>query len=298
MTEDSYCYDKAKYHFDGDFPKDLPLAQAYVHTGLFLGWLIDHNLCSDFFVQEAKEDIEQFKKRQLTGPQIYEHWDGCLISEMLSEQGNRFAAAYFDFEHGQFLADYEKLFCSQLPSLYHVKDTWENYDKLAALIDQRYKVSINKHELKKRQELLKQRLSRDEQLKAKQALLSELDRQCEHYTLYFDGEEEPLKVVNNLPLTAFGAFDLSQARDITQIQFEPATLEADLAGLIKSKKLGEPLVYLIWALGPCLSLKLRLAAAVKNASLLWEDSDDLFLVCPDKWAIELQHDNKLLFGRV
>ena len=30
-------YDKAKYHYGGDFPEDLPDEQAFVHTDLYLG---------------------------------------------------------------------------------------------------------------------------------------------------------------------------------------------------------------------------------------------------------------------
>lgn len=37
-------YDKAKYHYEGDFPQELPMEQAFVHTGMFLGWVIDNNL--------------------------------------------------------------------------------------------------------------------------------------------------------------------------------------------------------------------------------------------------------------
>ena len=29
-------YDKAKYHYEGDWPKGLRTKQAFVHTGLFL----------------------------------------------------------------------------------------------------------------------------------------------------------------------------------------------------------------------------------------------------------------------
>ena len=42
-------YDKAKYHYEGDFPQELPMEQAFVHTGMFLSWIIDNNLFSDEF---------------------------------------------------------------------------------------------------------------------------------------------------------------------------------------------------------------------------------------------------------
>jgi hypothetical protein len=44
-------YDKAKYHYDGKFPPELPTEQAFVHPGLYLGWLIDLNLYSADFAE-------------------------------------------------------------------------------------------------------------------------------------------------------------------------------------------------------------------------------------------------------
>jgi len=33
---EAIVYDKAKWHYGGDYPKDLPIEQAFVHTGMFL----------------------------------------------------------------------------------------------------------------------------------------------------------------------------------------------------------------------------------------------------------------------
>ena len=131
-------YDKAKYHYDGDYPNDLPPEQAFVHTGLYLGWIIDHDLYSEEFREETAGLIAGFKARKVTGPEIYESWDGCLIDDMLSDEGNAFSQDYFDFERGAFLADYEELLRRNLPSVYHVANTWANYDRLCERVDQRY----------------------------------------------------------------------------------------------------------------------------------------------------------------
>jgi PII-like signaling protein len=127
-------YDKAEYHYDGDFPKGLARKQAFVHTGMFVGWLIEHDMIAKDFLEEA----QKFKAREISGAQVYKAWDGCLNSDMLVEEGRRFASDYFDFEHGQFLDDYEALLVKDLPSLYHVADTWENYNLIKTKIDERY----------------------------------------------------------------------------------------------------------------------------------------------------------------
>ena len=135
---DPVVYDKAKYHYDGDFPSDLDEDQALVHTGMYLGWLVERGLCSATFVEESGEAIARFMGREMTGPQLYDHWDGCLIGDMLGPEGNAFSQAYFDFDRGKYLKDYEDVLCRALPSLYHVADTWENYERIRARIDERY----------------------------------------------------------------------------------------------------------------------------------------------------------------
>ncbi len=139
LENDTDVYDKAKWHFGGDFPKDLDDFQGYVHTGMFLGWLIDNDLVSDEFKNDHSEEIEKFKQHKLTGPEIFERCcDGVLVVEDINELGNRFALPYFDFETGLYLGDYEKSLAENLPSLYYVADTWDNYIKLKEVLDKRF----------------------------------------------------------------------------------------------------------------------------------------------------------------
>ncbi|MGZ5232475.1 MAG: DUF7832 domain-containing protein [Burkholderiales bacterium] len=131
-------YDKAKWHYDGDYPADLPQSQAFVHTGLFLGWLIDQTLISEEFLEDFGAEMERFKRREITGPRLFELCDGALVDDMLNDEGNAFAEHYFDLQTGKFVKDYEEIFCKRLPSMYHVEDSWANYDKLKQRVDERY----------------------------------------------------------------------------------------------------------------------------------------------------------------
>lgn len=133
-----YVYDKAEYHAEDENGGLLTDKQASVHTGLFVGWLLEHQLMSLKFIEESTVEIEQFLQKQMTGTDVYLAWDGALVSDMLSEEGNAFALAYFDFDEGDYLNDYEELFPT-LHSLYDVEDTWDNYEKLKKVIDERYK---------------------------------------------------------------------------------------------------------------------------------------------------------------
>jgi hypothetical protein len=138
MTE-PYVYDKAKYHYGGNYPKDLPEEQAFVHTGMFLGWILDHGLYGFDFWQGEEGYIASFKTREMTGARVYEYaCDGVLLDEMLNAEGNAFARNYFDFERGEYLQDYEEVLVGDLASTYHVEDTWGNYEIIAQRISSRY----------------------------------------------------------------------------------------------------------------------------------------------------------------
>ena len=129
-----HVYDKAKYHYGSDCPTSLPEEKSFVPTGMFFGWLVEHRMVKE----EYDPNTADFVARRITGPKLYEAGDGCLIDEMLTDEGNRFAMAYFDFERGKYLADYQELLVKGLPSPYHVADTWENYDLIKKRIDERH----------------------------------------------------------------------------------------------------------------------------------------------------------------
>jgi hypothetical protein len=136
--EDLLVFDKAKWHYEGEFPGYLDEERAFVHTGMFLGWIIDNKLYSEDFADDFRDEIRSFKSRKMTGSDVYSAADGVFAEEMVNPEGRAFAVAYFDFDKGQYLKDYEKLLSAKLPSMYHVKDTWENYDRLKLQIDKRF----------------------------------------------------------------------------------------------------------------------------------------------------------------
>jgi len=131
-------YDKAKYHFESIEENGLPEIHAYIHTGMFLGWLIESNLIDDEFLEDFGEDIPRLKRREITSPELFSLWDGALVDDMLNEEGNKFTQFYFDFENGQYINDYENNLANDLPSIFHVQDTWENYEKARKFINIRY----------------------------------------------------------------------------------------------------------------------------------------------------------------
>lgn len=134
----NHVYDKAKYHYDSVVELGLPEEHAYHHTTFFLSWLVKRGLLSPLVEEEGQADLERYRSGQLTINQLYESWDCCLISDMLSDEGNAFARSYFDFATGQYLEDHKRHLQRGLKSEYQVTYTAENEAAMHRVIDQRF----------------------------------------------------------------------------------------------------------------------------------------------------------------
>ncbi len=133
-----FLYDKAKYHLESIEKLGLPEIHAYIHTGLFVGWLVKNSMLSDWFAEECSDEINDFLSKQITAPELFRLWDGALVDDMLSDDGNKFAQSYFEFETGRYLKDYSRHVSSGLQSEFHVEDSWDNFEKASKMIDRRY----------------------------------------------------------------------------------------------------------------------------------------------------------------
>jgi hypothetical protein len=131
-------YDDASWHYGGDFPSELPDDAGATHTGMFVAWALLSGLAGDIHVTEFPESIEKLRSRSVTPGQFFlEVCDGKFTDEDLSDEGNAFAQAYFEFEKGSYVSDYQRVLVGDLPSQYHVSDTWENFDRLRSVLDKR-----------------------------------------------------------------------------------------------------------------------------------------------------------------
>lgn len=134
-------YDDASWHYEGDFPEDLPPSAGATHIGMFLAWLILNDRVSEELVEDAPEAVAALKSKAMTGARfLIEVLDEKLIDEDLDSQGNAFAVAYYrGLDHdSRYIDDYFATFGVDEAALYSVPDTWENYAKLSKQIDARY----------------------------------------------------------------------------------------------------------------------------------------------------------------
>ena len=129
-------YDLAKNHFLGDFPASLPIEKAYLHIGIYMGWIIDNDLYSEYFEDEASTEIYRFKRREIECIILAEIWNGALSHELFSNEANLFTFYYY--AGGIFKKDYIEVLVKNHTTLYHVEDTWENYNIISRRITERY----------------------------------------------------------------------------------------------------------------------------------------------------------------
>ena len=147
----SLLYDRAKNHFLGQFPEFLPIEYAYIHIGMFLGWMLEHDLYSEMFEEEEFHQVIRFKARELSCALLSALWDGELGEDFFNEEGNAFAQHYY--QTGTYHQDYKEVLAAKLPSIYEVKDSWENYEKIAERIEQRYQDWKDEEETTERAEM-------------------------------------------------------------------------------------------------------------------------------------------------
>ncbi|MBP6115904.1 MAG: hypothetical protein KBC57_12760 [Neisseriaceae bacterium] len=136
--------DCAQWHYEEDFPHNLPQSQASTHIGMFLGWIIMNRLESDVLAEHLAEDLAKVRARTLSGRDFLLNLaEGQFLSDDLSPTGLAFTQAYYQDEaqegYGQYMVDYyTALNVLKLPSLYHVLDSWHQYDLVAKHIDAAY----------------------------------------------------------------------------------------------------------------------------------------------------------------
>ncbi|MBC8111604.1 MAG: hypothetical protein H7Y04_11135 [Verrucomicrobia bacterium] len=128
--------DQAKDHFLGHFPQIMPIENAYTHIGMYLGWVVENELFSEFFREESELQIMRFKRQEISCIILSELWDGYLGTDLFNESGVAFTKDYY--VGGKYAEDYKNNLAENLPSIYHVDDSWENYETMSKKLSERY----------------------------------------------------------------------------------------------------------------------------------------------------------------
>ena len=128
-------YECAPWHYQAkNFPPHLRIGAGASHMGLFLTWLIFQNLTNEEFYDYLHQQIDLLKRCEINGSDLlFEYMEEALASEDLTDEGSAFAKAYYSGENSA----YYREFCAEFncKAMYEIDDTWENYDRIASVID-------------------------------------------------------------------------------------------------------------------------------------------------------------------
>ncbi|MBB5031416.1 DUF7832 domain-containing protein [Prosthecobacter vanneervenii] len=131
-------YDKAKWHFETVDQHGLPEEHASHHIVFFFRWCIENDFVSEWLRTEWPEDYAAVRDGQLSALDYFEKLDLCLIDDMLTDEGNAFASAYFEYETGRYIDDLLATLKGDLPSEYHIPFNEDTYGRLRQVMDSRY----------------------------------------------------------------------------------------------------------------------------------------------------------------
>ena len=132
------AYDKAKWHDETVANFGLPESHASHHIVFFFRWCIEHDLISEWLRTECRDEYEALRAGRLSALEFFDSLDRCLVSDMLTDEGNAFADAYFDYDSGRYISDLIGTLQGSLPSEFHIPFTEETYARLNLVIDKRY----------------------------------------------------------------------------------------------------------------------------------------------------------------
>jgi len=128
--------DRADWHYGGNYPSELPPENGGTHIGMYIAWIMLRDLASKELIQLADDTYTWVLNREVTGRTLLlTKLDEKFFDQLLTPEGREFTRSYY--ETNGYANDYDRVLGGDLPTLYHVADTWENFDKLAPILDER-----------------------------------------------------------------------------------------------------------------------------------------------------------------
>ena len=138
------AYDRADWHYGGDFPDDVPNENGATHIGIYLGWVIKRGLVGELHVEESVEALEAVRSGRSDGRTfLIEECDEKFTDEDLSDVGKRFTDSYYDETYND---DYiDTLDTDDAETAYHYENSPENQALMEAVLDQRFEEWRREH---------------------------------------------------------------------------------------------------------------------------------------------------------
>jgi hypothetical protein len=125
-------FDRLDWHLDAAVERGRPPEQAFTHIGLFLAWLVRHDLHDPAAFGSDATALEAVRSGAAPGSVLRDAVGDALTSGALSPEGDAFTAWYYP----TYLDDYAVAFADQ-PD-YGVVENDAAYARIAPTIDRRF----------------------------------------------------------------------------------------------------------------------------------------------------------------
>jgi hypothetical protein len=133
-------FEDASWHSEGDFPEDLDEDAAATHGGMYVAWLSLLSQTSKGRQADFPQTLQDLMNRTVTPGQCFlRDFDGKLTTDDLNGLMIGFTKHYYLPAKRGFYSDYMKALNLDEESFYAAPDTWETFNKLAAVFDKRLK---------------------------------------------------------------------------------------------------------------------------------------------------------------
>ena len=135
--------DRMDWHYADNFPKNLPEENSGTHIGFYLTWIIQNDLIGEMHSEDSPDEIQTIKSREMTGREfLIDFCDGKFWDDDLNEEGLDFTLYYYTGKSTSTFKNYMDDYCHVLgknnDSIYAVDNSWENYDKIKPVLDERF----------------------------------------------------------------------------------------------------------------------------------------------------------------
>jgi hypothetical protein len=123
-------YDRVDWHIDSAIEAGQPPENAFTHIGLYLAWLIRHDLHDPTFFSPSH--VAAVKTGEMTGTDLSDEIDGKLVADLMSRDGRAFS----DARYSAYTAAYEQMFAGDAP--WSVVDDAAAEARISPVLDQLY----------------------------------------------------------------------------------------------------------------------------------------------------------------
>jgi hypothetical protein len=120
-------FDDVDWHEGAAAEAGQPRSHAFAHIGIYLAWLIRHDLHGGGWLRP--EDLRAVKTGSRTGSELVDDVDGKLLADLMTTEGADFTAARYD----RYMSGYDELLGED--GVYRVAEDDELYARVAPMID-------------------------------------------------------------------------------------------------------------------------------------------------------------------